>query len=117
MSRAGYLLRVVLALAAAAAAVALVRGRGVSGEAQAVSIARTAFARLLYQPIGEPTVTLEGEQGLAWALERAHPGPGGVSLARREGGAAENKMAIKTRQKTPWGMNSPKQAETIAGAW
>jgi hypothetical protein len=87
VSRVGYLLGVVLALAAAAAAAALVRGRGVSGEAQAIAIARTAFARLLYEPIGEPTATLEGEQGLAWALERAHPGPAGVGLARREGGA------------------------------
>ena len=43
--------------------------------------------RLGYQPIGEPAAGFEGDQELAWALERARPGPGGVGLARGEGGA------------------------------
>ncbi len=81
------MLQVLLAAAAVAAALALVRGRGVPGEAQAISLARAAFARQLFQPIGEPEASLEGDQELAWALERASAGPAGVGLARGEGGA------------------------------
>jgi hypothetical protein len=85
--RLGYVIGVAVAGAAAVAGVALVRGRGVSGGARAVSDARAAMVRLGYEPIGEPTASFEGDQELAWALERAKPGPDGVSLARGEGGA------------------------------
>jgi len=78
---------VAVAAAAIVAGIALTRGRGVSGEARAVSVARAAMARLGYQPVGEPAASFEGDQELAWALERAKPGQAGVGLARGEGGA------------------------------
>ncbi len=85
--RLGYALRVALAVAAAIAAVAMVRGHGVGGGTRAASVARSSMERLGYLPLGEPTAVFEGDQELAWALERARPGPDGVSLARGEGGA------------------------------
>ncbi|HVN75544.1 MAG TPA: hypothetical protein VMT19_04450 [Thermoanaerobaculaceae bacterium] len=87
MSRIGYLAGVAAAVVAAFAGMALVRGRGVGGEERAVSVARSAMGRLGYQPIGDPIASFEGDQELAWALERARPGQGGVGLARGEGGA------------------------------
>ncbi len=87
MTRVGYVVGVGVAAAAAVAAFAMVRGRGVGGAVRAVSAARVAMSRLGYEPIGEPTATFEGDQELAWALERARPGQGGVALARGEGGA------------------------------
>ena len=87
MFRVSYLLQVVLAAAAIAAGLALVRGRGVPGEVEATALARSAFARLGYEPIGEPGATFEGNQEVAWALERARTGQAGVELARGEGGA------------------------------
>lgn len=87
MFRVRYVLQVLLAAAALIAAVALVRDRGVPGEVQAAALARAALVRLGYEPLGEPTATFEGDQELAWALERARPGPAGVGLARGEGGA------------------------------
>lgn len=87
MFRVRYVLQVLLAAAAVAAAVALVKGRGVPGEVQAAALARAALVRLDYEPLGDPTATFEGDQELAWALERALPGPDGVRLARGEGGA------------------------------
>jgi hypothetical protein len=92
--RFGYVLRVVAAAAAAAGAVALVRGRGVPGEAQAAAVARAAMERLGYAPLGEPTATFEGDQELAWALERARPGPAGAQLARGEGGAVRWRLVF-----------------------
>ncbi len=87
MLRISYLLQVVLAAVVAAAGIALVRGRGMPGEVEAAALARAAFIRLAYEPIGEPRATFEGDQQVAWALERARPGPAGVGLARGEGGA------------------------------
>jgi len=87
VARVGYAIGVGVAAAAAAAALTMVRGRGVGGEARAVSAAGAAMSRLGYHPIGEPTATFEGDQELAWALERARPGEDGVELARGEGGA------------------------------
>lgn len=94
MIRFGWIARVGLAAAAAAAAVALVRGRGVPGEAHAAAAARAAMERLGYAPLGEPAATFEGDQELAWALERARPGPAGVALARGEGGAVRWKLVF-----------------------
>ena len=87
MFRVRYVLQVLLAAAAIGAAVVLVKGRGVPGEVQAAALARAALVRLGYEPLGDPTATFEGDQELAWALERARPGPDGVRLARGEGGA------------------------------
>ena len=87
MLRLSYALRVAVAVAVAIVAVAMVRGRGVGGEARATSVARAGMERLGYQPVGDPSAVFEGDQELAWALERARPGPRGVSLARGEGGA------------------------------
>jgi hypothetical protein len=79
--------QVLLAAASLVVALALVRGRGVPGEVRAGAIARAAFVRVGYEPLGEPTATFEGDQELAWALERAEPGSAGAALARGEGGA------------------------------
>ncbi len=87
MNRLGYAIGVGVAAASAVAALTMVRGRGVGGGARAISDARAVMSRLGYDPIGEPTATFEGDQELAWALERARPGQGGVGLARGEGGA------------------------------
>ena len=87
MFRVRYALQVLLAAASLVAAMALVKSRGVPGGVQAGALARAAFARLGYEPLGEPTATFEGDQELAWALEHARPGPAGVKLARGQGGA------------------------------
>ena len=87
MFRVRYALQVLVAAASLVVAMALVKGRGVPGEVQAGALARAALVRLGYEPLGEPTATFEGDQELAWALERARPGPAGVRLARGQGGA------------------------------
>lgn len=94
MSRFEYVVRVAVAAASVAGALALVRGAGVGGEAEATSYARAAMERLGYRPVGEPTVVFEGNQELAWALERASPGPRGVGLARGEGGAVRWRLVF-----------------------
>ena len=94
MIRFRYVLGVLLAAAAAVGAVALVRGRGVAGEAAAAAVARAAMERLGYAPLGEPDATFEGDQELAWALERARPGPAGAGLARGEGGAVRWRLVF-----------------------
>jgi len=85
--RVRYALQVLVAAASLVVAMDLVKGRGVPGEVQAGALARAALVRLGYEPLGEPTATFEGDQELAWALERARPGPAGVRLARGQGGA------------------------------
>jgi hypothetical protein len=92
--RLSYLFQVALAAAAVVVALALLRGRGIPGEVEAGAVAREAFLRVGYEPIGEPAATFEGDQQVAWALERAHPGPTGVSLARGEGGAARWRLVF-----------------------
>ncbi len=92
--RVSYLVQVVLAAAAVAAGVALVRGRGIPGEVEAAAAARAAYTRLGHEPIGEPVATFEGDQQVAWALERARPGPSGVGLARGEGGAVRWRLVF-----------------------
>jgi hypothetical protein len=112
--RGRYVLQVVLAAASLAAALALVRGRGVSGEVQAGALARAALARLGYEPLGEPSATFEGDQELAWALERAEPGPTGAALARGEGGAVRWRVVFPgggeaqvTVDGTVWSLRRP----------
>jgi hypothetical protein len=85
--RVRYALQVLLAAASLVVAMTLVKSRGVPGVVQAGALARAALVRLGYEPLGEPTATFEGDQELAWALERARPGPAGVRLARGQGGA------------------------------
>jgi hypothetical protein len=85
--RVRYALQVLLAAASLVAAMTLVKSRGVPGEVKSGVVARAALVRLGYEPLGEPTATFEGDQALAWALERARPGPAGVRLARGQGGA------------------------------
>jgi hypothetical protein len=92
--RVSYVLKAALAAAAIAAGLALVRGRGVPGEVEAGALARAAFARLGYHPLGEPAATFEGDQEVAWALERARPGPTGVALARGQGGAVRWRLVF-----------------------
>ena len=87
MFRVRYALQVLLAAASLVVAMTLVKSRGVPGVVQAGALARAALVRLGYEPLGEPTATFEGDQELAWALERARPGPAGVRLARGQGGA------------------------------
>ncbi|MDD5565009.1 MAG: hypothetical protein PHQ91_14950, partial [Thermoanaerobaculaceae bacterium] len=94
MNRFHYVLGVVVAAAAAVGAVALIRGRGVTGEAEAAAVARAAMERLGYAPLGEPDATFEGDQELAWALERASAGPAGAALARGEGGAVRWRLVF-----------------------
>jgi len=85
--RLGFVLRVALGVAALLVALAMLKGRGVSGQPEAIVRARAAFAAIGFTPMGEPTVAYEGDQELAWALERARPGPRGVALAGGQGGA------------------------------
>jgi hypothetical protein len=77
----------VTALLLLGAGLAFVRRDGVPEPARAVAAARDAFARLGVTPVGDPSVTFEVDQRLAWALERARPGPTGVGLARGQAGA------------------------------
>jgi hypothetical protein len=92
--RPAYLLRIVVAAAAIAGAIALIKNRGIPGEVEAGALARTAFLRVGYDPIGEPAATFEGDQQVAWALERARPGPAGVGLARGDGGAVRWRLVF-----------------------
>jgi len=92
--RVRYALQVLLAAASLVVAMALVKGRGVPGEVQAGALARAALVHLGYEPLGEPTATFEGDQELAWALERARPGPAGVRLARGQGGAVRWRLVF-----------------------
>ncbi|OFV83150.1 MAG: hypothetical protein A2Y78_02320 [Acidobacteria bacterium RBG_13_68_16] len=94
MFRVRYALQVLLAAASLVVAMALVKGRGVPGEVQAGALARAALVHLGYEPLGEPTATFEGDQELAWALERARPGPAGVRLARGQGGAVRWRLVF-----------------------
>jgi hypothetical protein len=87
MLRVKYLLQIALGVMALLAAAAMLKGRGVSGQAEAVAQARAAFAAVGFTPTGDPAAVYEGEQELAWALERARPGPRGVALAHGQGGA------------------------------
>ena len=87
MFRVRFALQVLLAVASLVVAMTLVTSRGVPGEVQAGALARAALEHLGYKPLGEPRATFEGDQELAWALERARPGPAGVRLARGQGGA------------------------------
>ncbi|MFI5167553.1 MAG: hypothetical protein ACHQQS_13125 [Thermoanaerobaculales bacterium] len=87
MPRRLFLLQLLLAAVLLAAAITLVAGRGIGGAADATNLARSALARLGYQPIGQPHPTFQVDQELAWALERARPGPPGVALGRGEGAA------------------------------
>jgi hypothetical protein len=92
--RVSYVLQVALAAATVAAGLALVKDRGIPGEVEAAALARAAFVRLGFEPIGEPRATFEEDQEVAWALERARPGPAGVSLARGEGGAVRWRLVF-----------------------
>jgi len=87
MFRQGWWTRWLAAGVIALAAVALALGRGVGGAARAETLARGALRQLGYVAAGDPTVQLEGNHALAWALERSRPGPAGTDLAQGEGGA------------------------------
>jgi hypothetical protein len=71
----------------ALAGVALVRRGGVGGASRAETLARGALRQLGFVATGDASVVLDGDRALAWALERSRPGPAGVDLAAREGGA------------------------------
>lgn len=95
VSRRSYLIQILLALVLLAAALALVRGHGVGGESDAVAGARNALHRIGYEALGgTPQASFETDQEMAWALERARPGPSGVALARGEGGAVRWRVAM-----------------------
>jgi hypothetical protein len=79
--------RLLLVAALLLAGARMVRDAGLGGEAEALAEARRALQGLGYDAGGDATATLEGDHALAWALERSRPGPRGVELARREGGA------------------------------
>jgi hypothetical protein len=109
-----YVVQVGLAVASLVAALALIKGRGVAGEVQAGALARAALVRLGYEPLGAPAATFEGDQELAWALERAEPGPTGAGLARGEGGAVRWRVVFPgggeaqvTVDGTVWSLRRP----------
>ncbi len=94
MPRGLYAVQLVLALVIVAVAIALVGGRGLASDTTAAVVARSALARLGYEPVGAAQAVFEGDQEVAWALERARPGPRGVTLARGEGGAMRWRVAF-----------------------
>lgn len=63
------------------------RPQGIEGRREAVDAARAALRQLGYEAWGDPTVSLEVDQPLAWAVERSRPGWEGVRLARERSGA------------------------------
>ncbi len=74
--------------------------------------------RLGYAPLGEPDATFEGDQELAWALERARAGPAGAALARGEGGAVRWRLVFPaggeaqvTVDGVVWSLRRPVPAE------
>jgi hypothetical protein len=87
VSRRLYVVQLVLAVATLVGALWLLRGREIGNDFDATVRATAALDRLGYKPLGQARSTFEEDQELAWALERARPGPRGVALARGEGGA------------------------------
>jgi hypothetical protein len=74
-----------VAILGGAAVYAVRRGSLVGGGGAAEAARATAQAPVRAGADAEQT--LEVDQALAWALQRARPGPAGVALARGEGGA------------------------------
>ncbi len=69
------------------AALAILARGGIGGAGEAPRIARSGLEALGYTPVGGEDTSLEVDQPLAWALERASPGAAGLRLGRGEGGA------------------------------
>jgi hypothetical protein len=92
--------RAVLVVAAVAVlagvAVLAVRRGSLIGGGGAAEAARAGLLKLQFVPGADAEQTLEVDQALAWALQRARPGPAGVALARGEGGAIRWHLAFAT---------------------
>jgi hypothetical protein len=103
MPGAGWSVRVPRALAVAAALAVLVgvatlavRRGSLVGGAGAAEAARAGLLKLQFMPGADAEQTLEVDQALAWALQRARPGPAGIALARGEGGAIRWRVVFAT---------------------
>jgi energy-converting hydrogenase Eha subunit A len=107
----------VVGLASVAGAVALVWGKGWHGHLKAANAARVALAGIGYEPLGPPEVVAIAEQEVAWALERARPGPVGTQLAAAEAGAFRYRVTFPaggevevTEGGLPWSVRRPSPA-------
>jgi hypothetical protein len=84
-----------LAVLVGAAVYAVSRGSLVGG-AGAAEEARAGLLKLQFVPGADAEQTLEVDQALAWALQRARPGPAGIALARGDGGAVRWRVVFAT---------------------
>jgi len=80
----------------AGGAVLAVRFGSLVGGAGAGEAARAGLLKLQFVPGADAVRTLEVDQALAWALQRARPGPAGVALARGDGGAIRWRVSFAT---------------------